>query len=307
VFIMDGEFVLHRRQVPNIQDEATKIVELADVGRGWTFLSSTGNVNCYFQKNDRSPFHLVLGEGIVHTTTDNLSQFLHGANNATEFDPTLIEREEIVKVTDTSRVMRLRYQYPALMSNREFVIHAYDAIISENPKIAISAGISVEHEMCKEDPEFVRGIILVSGYVCKEITLNPPRTHVSFVVQLDPKGWLPPMVGNMIAAEQALNVVRLKQYFEQPAALHKTEQTYKFPKQLIQTIDNAQSEGSESSETSSATENANIVWHDENLADDVRTPVYTNTSSDDTESKETLLDQTGPIPASKLLQFFSLS
>lgn len=53
--------MVHQRQVPDIEQEAAKIVELADVGRGWTFLNTEeGNVNTYFQKHDDSPFHFVL-------------------------------------------------------------------------------------------------------------------------------------------------------------------------------------------------------------------------------------------------------
>jgi hypothetical protein len=55
-------------------------------------------------------------------------------------------------------------------------------------------------------------IILDSKYVCKEITQNPTRTHVAYVVQFDPRGWLPSVVVNLLATEQALNVLRLKKY-----------------------------------------------------------------------------------------------
>ena len=121
----------------------------------------------------------------------------------------------------------------------------------KNPKIVVCAGISVEHEMCQEDPQYVRGIILTSGYVsllllssilsffypptplpsssllsslplpqtlcdfpyvCNEISQDPPRTHVAYVVQFDPKGWIPALVVNLIASEQTLNVLRLKKY-----------------------------------------------------------------------------------------------
>lgn len=41
----------------------------------------------------------------------------------------------------------------------------YNGVISENPKVVISAGISVDHEKCRERPDFVRGIMMTSGYV----------------------------------------------------------------------------------------------------------------------------------------------
>jgi len=223
---MEGEFVIHKRQVPNIADEIAKIVELADVGRGWTYISSENNVNVF--KKECSPFNLVLGEGIVHTSVEILHEFLHDLSNTTELDPTIICRDEIVKISDSSRIVRVRYQLPAMLSNREFVMHVYDGIVSDDPKVMVSAGISVEHDMCPHVPDFVRGIILTSGYVCKEITTNPPRTHVSYVAQFDLKGWIPAWGVNMIANNQAMNVYRLKKYFETSSKPSKTEQTYKF-------------------------------------------------------------------------------
>lgn len=76
------------------------------------------------------------GEGIVHTTTDVLLHFIQDTTT-TEIDPTLMEREEIVKLSETSRIMRLRYLFPALMSNREFVIHAYPSIYTLNKILRI--------------------------------------------------------------------------------------------------------------------------------------------------------------------------
>lgn len=65
------------------------------------------------------------GEGIVHTTPEILVQFIQSPNTTTEIDPSLLEREEIVKLSEASRIMRLRYKFPAMLSNREFVVHAY--------------------------------------------------------------------------------------------------------------------------------------------------------------------------------------
>jgi hypothetical protein len=308
---MESDFVLHKRQVPNIEEEIKKIVELSDVGRGWTLVSTTENVNTYTQKSDRSPFHYVLGEGIVHTTTEVILHFLQATTTTTELDPTLMTREEIVRLSETSRVMRLRYKFPPTLSNREFVIHEYDAMISENPKMAVSAGISIEHEMCQEDPQYVRGIILTYGYVCKEITTNPPRTHVSHVIQFDPKGWVPSMVMNVITTGQALNVLRLKKYFENNKA---AEQTYKFPLHLLKTIDNSQSEEAETNEVGTSADLTGITrmeWLEDNLTSkNERRMSILNIldSAQDIEAKETLLDSSEPpSAASRFIHFLSSS
>jgi len=304
---MEGEFVLHKRQVPNIEEEVTKIIELSDVGRGWTHIGTIENVNCYTQKSERSSIDYIMGEGIVYTTTDILLQFLQNPNTTTEIDPTLLERDEIAKISETSRVMKLRYKFPALLSNREFVVHAYDGVVSENPKTVVCASISIEHELCPEDPQYVRGVILTSAYICKEITQNPVRTHVSYVVQVDPKGWLPAVVVNLIAAEQARNVLRLKKFFERSAS---AEQIFKFPTHLLKTIDSAQNiEGEEPGEAngSDGSNGAKVEWRQADAPDESnrqQAGIFNLLDAQqDRESKETLLDQSStPVTASRLLQ-----
>lgn len=68
---------------------------------------------------------LFQGEGIVHTTVHTIHNFLQDLSNTTEIDPSIISREGIERVTEKSRVVRTRYQLPAFISNREFVIHEY--------------------------------------------------------------------------------------------------------------------------------------------------------------------------------------
>lgn len=61
----------------------------------------------------------------MHSSIDAIHEFLQDLSNTTEIDPSIISREGIERISDSSRVVRIRYQLPALISNREFIIHEY--------------------------------------------------------------------------------------------------------------------------------------------------------------------------------------
>lgn len=58
----------------------------------------------------------------------------------------------------------------------------------------------------------VRSEIGVSGYRCKRTADN--KCFLTYVVQADPKGWIPTIAVNQIALDQAQNVKRVKAEME---------------------------------------------------------------------------------------------
>jgi len=209
-----SKYSVAKDAVPNIKDEAMNIMELCNPNNGWTFFKDKGGVKCYYQKNDKSPFYMFLGEGIVDAGVDTLLSFFDKYENTKIVDSMFIEGEDIAVMDKENKICWMKYALPTpLITNRDFLFHQYSTVITDGPKIGLLIGISVTHDKCPSHKCYVRGEILLSGYLFKEVDGNPSQCHASYLVQADPKGWSPTWVVNMVSADQGLNILRLKEHF----------------------------------------------------------------------------------------------
>jgi len=77
----------------------------------------------------------------------------------------------------------------------------------------VVAGSSVLLDKHPQVKGCVRGEVQSSGYICIPNADNK-TCKLTYLVQVDPKGWLPVWLVNLVAADQAMNVLRLKILFE---------------------------------------------------------------------------------------------
>ena len=79
---------------------------------------------------------------------------------------------------------------------------------------AVSVCKSATHPDAPEKNGFtnyVRGEIFATGYYLKKT--GQGKCHLTFIVQADPKGWIPTLVTEAVAADQADNVKRIMKHF----------------------------------------------------------------------------------------------
>jgi len=171
---------------------------------------------------------MFMGEGIVEASVDQLMELFRELQSTKIVDPIFIEAEDIEEFDQFNRILRFKYQMPAMVKNRDFLFHNHEAILTDRKvKTGIVVGISVEHDKCPADPKFIRGIIMASGWVFEELEDNPKHTRAYYIVQSDPKGWLPVLAVNVISADQCLNVYRLKEHFGKGSAEEEDEKAEK--------------------------------------------------------------------------------
>ena len=106
-------------------------------------------------------------------------------------------------------------QTPPPLTHRDFVWKSCCTKISEDIYSIIAK--SCVHESKPPEPDsllmaHVRGIIGYSGWHMK--SLGKGKCLATYVVQCDPKGWVPHTAVNLIATRQGTNVQRLAKHFD---------------------------------------------------------------------------------------------
>eukprot|EP01102_Stenamoeba_stenopodia_P018660 TRINITY_DN6886_c0_g1_i2.p1 TRINITY_DN6886_c0_g1~~TRINITY_DN6886_c0_g1_i2.p1 ORF type:complete len:144 (-),score=26.17 TRINITY_DN6886_c0_g1_i2:213-644(-) len=125
-----------------------------------------------------------------------------------QWDTEVEQMKTIQKFNDNIQLVYSSYNAPYPVWKREFV--AIRCHKEEDDGTCISWGASVNHKDFPTPKDYVRGVIVVSGWHLRPVEGQPNKTLCTRVVQLDPKGWIPSTVVNMYKTKsgQALVAIR---------------------------------------------------------------------------------------------------
>jgi len=92
---------------------------------------------------------------------------------------------------------------PPLIWWRDFCWYAVDQTLPDGT--FVTTGKSIITDLCPDKSGMVRGEIRASGYILQPVADKPNECDVTYIVQTDPKGWIPTWVVNIVAKSQAFN------------------------------------------------------------------------------------------------------
>jgi len=199
-----------KKRIEEFMPIAEKVLKIAD-DAGWKILKEKKNFTVYWMRSDESPILSVKGEGIVNATVQEISDLFKDFDKANALDPMFKEGRICLVLEGTQTINYACYKMPPLIASRDFVIQSIDMINSEG--VGISVGKSVEVNELPIRDGVVRAVINDSGYVYKPLPEDPTKSLVQYVVNVDPKGWIPHWVVNATASDQGTNIQRLQEYF----------------------------------------------------------------------------------------------
>jgi len=205
------------RDLEQFKKETIPVIISNTEADGWTHIKTVEDVECSYKKSEDSPFILVKGEGIVDCPVDELVAWFEDHHNFKISDPMIQECIRLEEIQPGFLLCHAKAKMPPMISNRDFVWQEYDGLYQESPRIGVSIVRSVIHEDTPPISGYVRGELSMSGYIIRELEGNRAKSSVTYLVHGDPKGWLPVWVVNLVAGDQAMNVVRVKRHFEDRA------------------------------------------------------------------------------------------
>jgi hypothetical protein len=160
-------------------------------------------------KQEGSTVDTVRVVGTLNVKTDALAGLLMTQDLEVykNWDPDCLEIRPVSKVDDTLMVNFARFAVPYPLTERCFVLTKG---IKRNPDGSILiVQASINHKDFKYDPNMVRGVVYVSGYL---LTPADGKTKMIRITQLDPKGNIPTWVVNMFKGKAAKGSHQLRMY-----------------------------------------------------------------------------------------------
>lgn len=159
---------------------------------GWKVLSIDDGVE--ISRRCSGSLHVFRSRWLLRAVSPQ--QFIAVANAidaAKQWDSDLVEANYIRVLSDNLSIIRLRFGDAAkpLFKNREFVVYERRETMDDGTLVVAVASLPKEISagLQPKRSNSIRGLLLQSGWVVEK--LEDDSCLVTYVVQLDPAGWLP--------------------------------------------------------------------------------------------------------------------
>lgn len=142
-------------------------------------------------------------------------QFITVANAidaAKQWDSDLVEARYLKDVDDNLSIIRLRFgdHSKPLFRNREFIVYERRETMEDGTLVVAVASLPKEIAagLQPKQSNSIRGLLLQSGWVVEK--LEDDSCMVTYVVQLDPAGWLPKCFVNRLNTKLVMIIENLR-------------------------------------------------------------------------------------------------
>jgi hypothetical protein len=185
---------------------------------GWTFCKETNGVKIWSKDIPDDPVRCFRGSGVVNATPEVLRLHLVQMDLRHHWDPMFLGATFNLEITPSLRVAYYKFKAPWPVTSRDFVVLAGETL--DDDGLFLSVVNSIEIPELPEQEGFVRGQLRCSGFVIRPLPNGPngqPRSQLIYLVQLNPMGWIPGWVNNLVNQEQPLCIDSIRK------AIYKTQ------------------------------------------------------------------------------------
>ncbi|KAJ6928123.1 hypothetical protein NC651_011968 [Populus alba x Populus x berolinensis] len=179
---------------------------------GWKILTDLDN-GVEISKRRSGSFHTFRSRWLLRSVSPQ--QFITVANAidaAKQWEQDLVEATYIKDLEDNLSIIRLRFgeNSKPLFRNREFIVYERRETMEDGTLVVAVASLPKEIAagLHPKQNNAIRGLLLQSGWVVEK--LEDDSCMVTYVVQLDPAGWLPKCFVNRLNTKLVMIIENLK-------------------------------------------------------------------------------------------------
>jgi len=192
-------------------EEGMKVFDEVFPIEKWTLENESDGIKTFSRFDAGTGLKMTRGEGEIARPLDQIKDVLMNPSEVLKWEGSLIAND-IVEKTDEYTIIQSLDQKRAFVTQRETVIIIKSFQREDGSTVVIER--SLEHPKYPERKEYVRAFVHLWACIMKPKKDDPTKTETSFIIFLDPKGWVPKALFNAVVNGQALNVQKLKTYLE---------------------------------------------------------------------------------------------
>ncbi|KAE8680850.1 endoglucanase 25-like [Hibiscus syriacus] len=178
-------------------------------GDGWKILSRNNGVE--ISKRRSGSLHIFRSRRLLRSVSPQ--QFITVANAidaAKQWDPDMVESRYIKDVEDNLSIIRLKFGQNSkpFFRRREFIVYERRETMEDGTLVVAVASLPKEIAagLLPKQNNAIRGLLVQSGWVVEKLEdLN--SCVVTYVVQLDPAGWLPKFFVNRLNTKLVIMII----------------------------------------------------------------------------------------------------
>lgn len=187
-----------------------KLKVVASTDDDWKFVEEKNGVKIHMRQVEGSPIVMMRGICEIAGSADEILKCTEALDTRSEWDGMFIGGKYVRSLDDTHQLLHFKFKSPSMMvTNRDFALAR--AVKRCDDGIILSNHISVETDEIPPESGFVRGEVAESGYWIKE-NEDGKNSLVAYVVQIDPKGWIPTPIVNLVAKKQPMVLGRMRDH-----------------------------------------------------------------------------------------------
>ncbi|KAD5317871.1 hypothetical protein E3N88_17817 [Mikania micrantha] len=196
---------------------------------GWKLLAFEDGVEISKRRSGSGSFHAFRSRWLLKSVSSE--RFITVANAidaAKQWDSDLVEARYIKDLDENLSIIRLRYGENAkpLFRNREFIVYERRETMDDGTLVVAIASLPKEIAagLHPKQHNSIRGLLLQSGWVVEKLRDHDDDVDdscmITYVVQLDPAGWLPKFFVNRFNTKLVMIIENLwKQAQSHPSSL----------------------------------------------------------------------------------------
>jgi len=169
----------------------------------WQAIGEKDGIKMHYAWVQGSNNYFFRGVGRMPAPVKTVETAMRDISNMKLMDPMCQYTETIKALDGDHHIYYAYFKMPPMIWWRDFCWFAVDHTLPDGT--FVTTGKSIITDLCPPKGGMVRGEIRASGYIVQPVPDKPDECDITYIVQTDPKGWIPSWVVNIVAKSQAFN------------------------------------------------------------------------------------------------------